>query len=98
MDKKENVELFKNIRKRNLDNNGTKIILLDRHQMWSFNLKQNISTIFADPNYPKHYPNTVIPDYCRAVHAKYEVMQKAVNDNAFETKYFAWIDVVFSDI
>ena len=92
------VEVFKDIRRRHLKNR-TKIILLDRKQLWSFNLKQNISSIFSDPKYPKFYPNTVIADYSCAMHAKFEVVQKAVEDNQFNTKYFAWIDIgLFRDL
>ena len=92
------VDVFNDIRKRNLQNR-TKIILLDRKELWSFNLKQNISSIFSDPKYPKFYPNTVIADYSCAMHAKFEVVQKAIEDNQFNTKYFAWIDIgLFRDL
>ena len=73
--------------------NRTKIIILDREDIWSFNLRRNISYIFSNPGYPKFYPNTINPNYSCAMHSKYEVLQKSIRDNAFSTKYFAWIDV-----
>jgi len=62
-------------------------------QMWSFGLLPNITRIFAKPGYPKHYPNTVVPAYSAAMHAKYEVMQLAILENPFNTRYFCWLDV-----
>jgi len=68
-------------------------------QMWSFGLLPNITRIFAKPYYPKHYPNTVVPAYSAAMHAKYEVMQLAILENPFNTRYFCWLDVgLFRDI
>lgn len=94
VDEEKHAILFRRIRGGSL-RNKTKIIVLDRKKLWSFNLKPNISEIFSDPNYPKHYPNTVNADYSCAMHAKYEVIQKSTKDNAFNTKYFAWLDVGF---
>lgn len=92
VDNEENADIFKDIRGER-HRNRTKIIVLDRRKMWSFNLKENISHIFSNPKYPKFYPNTVLADYSCAMHAKYEVVKKSIETNAFNTKYFAWIDV-----
>ena len=41
--------------------------------MWSFQLVPSIAKIFSRPGYPFHTPNTVVPNYSAAMHAKYEV-------------------------
>lgn len=74
-------------------------MLVCNSQMWSFGLVPAISRIFANPSYPKHHPNTVVPNYSAAMHAKYEVMEAAVKENPFNTRYFCWLDVgLFRDI
>ena len=96
VDTQEYFNYFQKLRK---GKKNTKIIMLNRRDLWSFKIKANISRIFSQPNYPQYHPNTVIPEYSCAMHAKYEVMQKAVAENAFMTKYFAWLDVgLFRDI
>ena len=92
VDSEKYADIFRNIRRERYQNR-TKIIVLDRSKMWSFNIKQNITEIFSNPKYPKYYPNTVLADYSCAMHAKYEVVKKSIETNAFNTKYFAWIDV-----
>ena len=91
VDNRHTEEIFKDIRKDYRDR--TKIVLLNKKDMWAFKLNQNISDIFSQPNYPRHLPNTVYPDYSCAMHAKYEVMHKSVEENAFKTEYFAWHDI-----
>jgi hypothetical protein len=61
--------------------------------MWSFGLVPEITHIFAMPGYPQHTPNTVVPTYSVAMHAKYEVMQMAIKENPFKTRYFCWLDI-----
>ena len=94
VDKDKYADIFRRVRQNGL-RNRTKIIILDRRKMWSFNLKSNISRIFSNPSYPKFYPNTVNPEYSCAMHAKYEVIKRSAKENFFNTKYFAWIDVGF---
>ena len=84
--------IFQEMRQKHFQN-MTKITVLDRRKMWAFRLRQNISNIFSNPEYPKIYPNTIIAEYSCVMHAKYEVLQISIKDNAFNTKYFAWIDV-----
>jgi hypothetical protein len=68
-------------------------------QMWAFSLIPDIKRIFNKPGYPQYKPNTVVPTYSAAMHAKYEVMQQAIEENAFRTKYFCWLDIgLFRDI
>jgi Bacterial protein of unknown function (HtrL_YibB) len=67
--------------------------------MWTFRLLPEVERIFAKPDYPEHYPNTVVPGYAVAVQAKYEVTQMSVLENPFKTKYFCWLDMgYFRDI
>lgn len=40
-----------------------------------------------------HYPNTVVPEYSCAQHAKYDVVARAASENYFDTDYFAWLDI-----
>jgi len=68
-------------------------------QMWSFGLVPSISRLFSRPNYPFHTPNTVVPLYSAAMHAKYEVLDLAIRSNPFNTRYFCWLDVgLFRDL
>ena len=91
VDSEEYKTFFENIRENLHDK--TKVIRIDRNSTWSFGLKDNISAIFSNPNYPKHLPNTVIPEYSCAMHAKFDVMTRSVSDNAFNTNFFAWLDI-----
>ena len=52
-----------------------------------------IARIYAKPGYPKHHPNTVVPEYPAAMHAKYELVQLTIRNNPFRTKYFCWQDI-----
>jgi hypothetical protein len=61
--------------------------------MWSFGLVPEIARIYAKPKYPRHHPNTVIPNYSAAMHAKYEVLRAAIEENPFRTRYFCWSDI-----
>jgi hypothetical protein len=73
--------------------------LLRTLQMWSFGLVPEIARIFKQSDYPKHLPNTVVPTYSAAMHAKYEVLQWAIKQNPFKTRYFCWLDVgLFRDL
>jgi len=61
--------------------------------MWAFRLQPSIAKIFSRPNYPLFNPNTVVPAYSAAMHAKYEVMETAIRLNPFRTRFFCWLDV-----
>ena len=98
VDGEEEERLFAAAR-RHLPAHRTRIVRLDRARMWSFGLVPRIARIFAQPGYPRHPPNTVVPSYSAAMHAKYEVMEAAVRHNPFSTKYFCWLDVgLFRDV
>ncbi|KAK2155554.1 hypothetical protein LSH36_237g04070 [Paralvinella palmiformis] len=76
-----------------LGENYTKTFLVQRSDMWAFNLRESISRIFKKPGYPKYHPNTVVPEYSCLMHAKYEAIFLATEANFFCTQYFAWIDI-----
>ena len=92
-DTKRDLEHFEKLRKV-FPSNLTKSVLISRDSLWSFGLISNISKLFADPKYPKHHPNTVVPEYGIVMHAKYELMLKSLLNNPFKTKYFCWLDVL----
>ena len=76
--------------------NSTKIILLEnRKDLWTFQITTKIKEIFESPGYPGSPPATTVPEYSSAMHAKYEVMLWAVQQNIFNTRYFAWFDIGF---
>ncbi|KAK2154844.1 hypothetical protein LSH36_256g06054, partial [Paralvinella palmiformis] len=79
-DNEEDMKYFENLRHR-LGANHTKVILVKRSQLWSFSLRHGIRNIFNQPGYPKHHPNTVIPEYSCVMHAKYEFMRIATELN-----------------
>ena len=77
----------------------TIVVKINRRDLWAFSLLFNISQIFSDPNYPTFLPNTAVPEYSCAVHAKYELVSKTTAWNPFSTNYFAWIDIgLFRDL
>lgn len=71
----------------------TKLILIQRNSLWAFQRVESIRKIFNTHGYPKFYPNTVIPEYSAAQHAKYEFMTKAAKANYFNTTSLAWLDI-----
>lgn len=71
----------------------TKIILMDRNSSWVFKKINKIRDIYKSQGYPKHFPNTVLPEYACAQHAKYDVIARAAKENFFRTNYLAWLDV-----
>ncbi len=76
--------------------NSTKIILLEnRKDLWTFQITTEIKEIFEIPGYPGLPPATTVPEYSSAMHAKYEVTLWAVQQNLFNTRYFAWFDIGF---
>ena len=93
-------DYFRNLRNENIGlMRRTMVVKVNRSDLWAFSLLSNISQIFSDPNYPKFLPNTVVPEYSCAMHAKYELVLKTVALNPFSTNYFAWIDIgLFRDI
>lgn len=73
--------------------NRTRIVRVDRKDLWSFSLVPYIEEIYNQPYFPKHHPNTVRPDYSAAMHAKYELIHRTIHRNPFQTKYISWLDI-----
>ena len=91
-------ERFKTIRSR-LGVHLTKVVMVNRTDLWSFSLLPKIRNIYSQPDYPKYLPNTVVPEYACAMHAKYELVYKVAESNPFSTKYLAWLDIgLYRDI
>jgi len=78
----------------------TRVVLVDRSSLWSFReMEPRIAEIFSRKNYPWNPPNTVVSNYSAAMHAKYELMQRTIRDNPFQTAYICWLDVgLFRDL
>lgn len=93
---KDNMMNFKKIRE--INRFETKTVFLDienSKKLWSMDLLPNISTIFKQPGYPKHYPNTALPMYSTIMNLKYDLLEDAILSNSFQSDYFAWIDIGF---
>ncbi|XP_062607597.1 uncharacterized protein LOC134269424 isoform X2 [Saccostrea cucullata] len=96
-DSKEFKELMEKLRADRM--NTTAIYLVNRTEIWPFQLVDQIKAVYSQPGYPKHYPNTVNPGYAAAQHAKYAVVAKAVQKQIFRAPYYVWLDIgYFRDI
>ena len=71
----------------------TKLLIFNRTSSWAFRMKDAIKEIYDSKDYPKHFPNTVVPEYTCAMHAKYDVVSRAAINNYFNTKYLMWLDI-----
>ncbi|XP_071119822.1 uncharacterized protein [Haliotis cracherodii] len=91
-DSRDTFNLLNNLR-RKFPSNMTKVFLIDRANLWSFSLAGEIRSIYTQPNYPHHHPNTVNENYSCAMHAKFELVNKVLMEELFPTKYFCWLDV-----
>ena len=73
--------------------------MFNQTSSWAFQMKDDIKEIFDTKKYPKHYPNTVVPEYTCTTHAKFDVISRAARNNYFYTKYVIWLDTgYFRDI
>lgn len=96
-DCKEFKELMETLRSDRLNN--TMIYLLNRTELWPFQLVTQMKSVLDQPGYPKHYPNTVIPEYPAAQHSKYAVVAETIRKGVFANPYFAWLDIgYFRDV
>lgn len=48
--------------------NKTMIYCVNRTTFWPFQLTEQIKAVFDQPNYPKFYPNTFVPEYSASQH------------------------------
>lgn len=71
----------------------TEIMLMSRDELWSFHMLSHVRKIFSRKGYPKHYPNTHVPEYACMTHSKIPLLEDAVKRNTFSTKYYSWIDL-----
>ncbi|KAK2165196.1 hypothetical protein LSH36_53g00033 [Paralvinella palmiformis] len=71
----------------------TKIVEIDRNQLWTFKILGNVSSIFNSSGYPRHYPNTVNPQYACVTSSRFELLQRVIEGNLFESNHLAWIDI-----
>ncbi|XP_060079311.1 uncharacterized protein LOC132558732 [Ylistrum balloti] len=76
-----------------LPKDRTQIHIVNQKDTWAFSLAPKIKEIFADEDYPKHHPNTVLEGYPCAMHVKYELIEKVIRQRMHRTKYLAWIDI-----
>ena len=77
----------------------TKVILVNRADLWAFQIIPKIRKIYSTPGYPRHYPNTYIPEYTSLTHSKQQVLALAVQEKYFDTDYYCWVDAgYFRDI
>lgn len=96
-DSKEFKELMETLRSDRL--NSTVIYLLNRTDLWPFQLINQIKAVFDHPGYPKHHPNTVLPEYPAAQHSKYAVVAETIRRGVLANPYYAWLDIgYFRDI
>ena len=78
---------------------NTIIIKINRKTLNSFKYLKKINKFFEQDGYPKHHPNTVVPEYSCIMHAKYELVRKTIIQNPFKSKYFAWMNVgIFKNV
>ncbi|KAK3094718.1 hypothetical protein FSP39_005402 [Pinctada imbricata] len=72
---------------------STRIIRISRNDLWPFQIVPRIKKLYLTPGYPKHYPNTYIPEYTSLTHSKQPILADAVERDYFHTDYFCWFDV-----
>ncbi|XP_055997897.1 uncharacterized protein LOC125647218 [Ostrea edulis] len=79
--------------------NQTKIFLVSKRKFWPFRILNQIQSVYRQPGYPAHHPNTVNAEYSAAQHSKYVAVADSAQRNIFNTSFFAWLDVgYFRDI
>ncbi|ESP01296.1 hypothetical protein LOTGIDRAFT_157475 [Lottia gigantea] len=91
-DSADTVDTFKIIREK-FPINDTKIFLVKRESLWSFSIANQIKNIFNQPDYPEIFPNTVNENYSCVMHAKFELVNKVINENLIKTKFVSWLDI-----
>ena len=91
-DNKTIVDLFLKIRSKT--NFSTFAVHISRSEMWSFNMTPEVARIFAQKSYPQFHPNTVVPEYAIAQHAKFELLNLTIHKfNISAKQAIMWMDV-----
>ncbi|KAK7455071.1 hypothetical protein BaRGS_00039520, partial [Batillaria attramentaria] len=97
-DSKEVLEMFNQTRA-GLPSEKTKLVLLPRQDLWAFKLAPEIKQVYSQPGYPKHQPNTVNENYSCVMHAKFELVNRVIRKDLYDTKYVMWLDIgLFRDL
>ena len=84
--------IFEDLRK-DFAEDRTQIYLIDRRSLWAFQLAPEIKQVFSQPHYPNHDPNTVHENYSCVMHAKFELVNKVIQQELYHTRYLAWLDI-----
>ncbi|XP_048731524.2 uncharacterized protein LOC125648456 [Ostrea edulis] len=92
-DSKEFGDLMKKLRSEGKLNYQTEIFYEERKSFWPFGLVDRIQSVYKQPGYPAHHPNTVNALYAAAQHTKFAVVADAARKNIYNTPYYAWLDV-----
>ena len=91
-DTEEIAQYFRQLRAR-YPASRTTVIVLKRYELWAFQLAEEIQEVYSQPGYPKHPPNTINPLYSCAMHAKFELVQRVILQQLYQTRYVAWLDI-----
>jgi hypothetical protein len=92
-DQLSNADLMR-LYRRGLPANRTRVVLIDRPRTVSFGrFRPRIDDVFRRLGYPRRSPNTSNANYSAAMHAKYEIVLRTINDDPFNTRYYCWLDV-----
>ncbi|KAK3108207.1 hypothetical protein FSP39_003190 [Pinctada imbricata] len=86
---------------RNNKKESTHILLISRKDncLWPFEIMPRIRKLYSKTGYPKHYPNTYLPEYTSLTHSKQPILADSAERNFFRTDYFCWLDIgYFRDI
>lgn len=75
------------------------VILVNRTDLWAFQILPNITNIYSNKTYPVHYPNTNNSEYTCVTHSKLQLLALTVQNKSFDTDYYCWVDAgYFRDI
>ena len=91
-DTEEIAQYFRQLRTR-YPASRTTVIVLKRDELWAFQLAKEIQAVYSQPGYPKHPPNTINPLYSWVMHAKFELVQRVILQQLYQTRYIAWLDI-----
>ncbi|XP_048747903.1 uncharacterized protein LOC125660108 [Ostrea edulis] len=70
----------------------TEVVHINRSQLWAFRIISKIKKIYSTPGYPRHYPNTFIPEYTSLTHSKQQILADTVSRHPFDTDCYCWLD------
>ncbi|GFS21237.1 protein HtrL [Elysia marginata] len=91
-DDDEMLAAFKNIRK-SQPADKTILVRVNRTDLSSFDDLEDVRKLFADPEYPKFEPQTVNAEWSCATNAKYDILQRVLDEGHVKTETLAWLDI-----